>query len=230
MFTTSPPFWSSGAFQSTYTRLLGTFPGSSLADQSMYAIGNATQTNGTVYDGYYEATHTDASYEYIEWRDASLEIQNSTPWTIEFLFKAVEVTTDPASSTQVALINVGTHDVLVNIDGLIGGKNKLFIGRYVPGWSYTTPDDIFDSAVHHIAIVLKSTGNMDMYYDGTRQLLDEPYTKKSPPYGFGFVQLGLAGGAVQNVTIEHRGVRIRSDAFYSGASFTPPTVLEEVAP
>ena len=230
MFTTSPPFWSSGAFQSTYTRLLGTFPGSSLADQSMYAIGNATQTNGTVYDGYYEASHTPfGGYEYIEWRHSSLEILDATPWTIEFFFEAVEVTTDPASGTPVALINVGTHDVLVNLNGLVGGKNCIFIGRNVPGWSYTDTNDIFDSLTHHIAIVLRAGGTMDVYYDGARILNAEPYSKKAPPYGFGFVQLGLSAGG-DSVTFKHRGVRIRSDEFYTGASFTPPTVLEEVAP
>ena len=230
MFTTSPPFWSSGAFQSTYTRLLGTFPGASLADQSMYAIGNASQTGGTVYDGYYEAVHDTGDYEYITWQHADLEVFDATAKTIEFLFEAIETTTDPPSSVPVALINVGTHDVLVQIDGLVAGENNLAIKRNVPGWSYSDPDDIFDAAVHHIAIVLRTDGTMDVYYDGGRILTAEAYSRKSPAYGYGFVQLGLSGSPSQTVTIKHRGVRVRNDAFYTGSSFTPPTVLEEVAP
>lgn len=227
----SDPF-SAGGFRSAYTRLLGTFPSGSLADQSMYAIGDASLYGaaGVASNGKYSFTFSSTVERYIYWQHVDLEVLSATGKTIEFLIKAIEVTTNPAAGMIMARVNCGNVDFTINLGGLVSGANKMSIVRVGAGVLYTAPTDFFDGLKHHFAFVMRTTGALDIYYRGVRVIAGVAYARKSPALNYGYIQLGHYSQVGQTVTFEHHGVRYRNDEFYSGASFTPPDVLEDVAP
>lgn len=226
MFAVGPTFFSSSGYVSDgLTKLQVDYIGST-DDKSIYALGAGSTTGGggTLGSGVYSVAFTSTTTKYIQWLDAEIEVFSNSAYTNEFFFKCVEVTSNPPSSTQIAQINFGSFDMLVQINGHSGGVNTLTISKIGGGFSYTTTGvDYFDGAVHHIATVLRTSGTLDVYLDGTRVVTGEAYSRKSPALGYGYTLHGFSGTTGQSVTIEHYGVRVREEEVYSGSSFTPPT-------
>lgn len=135
-------------------------------------------------------------------------------WTVEFWARTTQSTT--ACLLDAYFGPAGSWQIYIQ-----SGANLGFYSEGGAGPATSAP--IFDGAFHHIAIVAYATQGIAMYVDGIRLYYGPLDVAKANNIGT-HVRIGAQSnnGANQFVgAIDD--LRVKHEAVYSGASFTPPT-------
>jgi hypothetical protein len=224
------------------TRLQTAFAGGSSADISSYAIGSGTLFGDTtVSDGLLTARLVPSVSTQLNYVHPDIGRLDSTALTIEYFFRGVEVTVNPASSVQRLMSMVHVDSMFpssgsdaahyMGANGLVSSKNEI-VGAAQNWYTWATNTDLYDPSVfHHVAYVwdASAAGSLSVYFDGVRVAQRDNGGHRSISYPNTTIALGGYSGT-HSVTVEFKGVRVRRAMMYSGASFTPPAGPEAWGP
>ena len=225
------------------TRLQTTFDGGSAADISGYAVPE-TVTGGTLGDGYYDVIIpiNTASVLGVSYASNGIARQASGGLlTVEVFMSLEAYPTARNSSTQthVYLNNLtsnmqgGNNPIQIQTTGGYTATNFIQAGSSYANWNASgdkTPGLL--SSIRHIAWVWYADNTYAVYYNGVRQATpaaDSTYLLGSPT-----PQILLGSPSLPaywtDLTMRYYGVRVRRDAMYSGANFSPPASPEVWGP
>jgi hypothetical protein len=217
------------ATTNSLTRLLVDFAGASSADSSLHDFGSGVQSGGTVNNGYYEAI-INSSAKTLRYTGAELGKQVGVGHTLEFIFDAIESSTNPSSFTSIfsaSFFNLPSGTQGLNINGYGGSvpnANELAFTDSYGSAGWTAAVDFFGIAnPHHFAVSCDTAGTYSVYLDGVR------IVGPTPGYDLGGSLAGLtmggSTGGAHDITIRYKAIRVHRAQLYSGATITPPTAF-----